>query len=232
MALALQQTHNPLAYYHRRYDVDCPTLAMNMLLDERISLLVKKIILPSLPILSCHPAFVRPIQLAMGLVRTTTFAYGIHLLHSNPLSNQSATRYRQLVYFFRSAVMATLTVALTYFNPAAGALLSAVHDVWISAREVKGHLFAGCYPQVMRTSINLSRDLTYLGFIYAGSIEFCIASLAMQILSGLYQVFCGDACGNFYEKLANAGMILLRVKQFNHALQTSRFRDIFAIKNS
>ncbi len=215
MGLALQQTYNPLTYYHRRYEADLDLASVSDAAKQ-----VGKVTLATLPILSCHPLFVRPIQLAMGTVRAVQWTA---LLFTAPTN-------LELAICGGHAVFAITAIALTYFNHTAGVLVSAAQDVVLCMSSIGFAIQNGDYQLALNLTVYLFIDLTYLGFIYSGSIELSIASLAMQILYGLYTGLVIPAEFNFYERLANFGVTLLRVKQWNHALQTSRFREFFALK--
>lgn len=192
-------------YSHREYKHDFPEKPTHpkkrTWLDE-----AQRVTLVALPFLSLHKPLSLPIALTMGTVRIWTCL--TQLVEVAPKGDVKET----LCSLLQTAI-AVIALAGTIFAHPLGMVVTTCHDLAMEVHRLVQHIRTKEYEKAMGSCLAILTNALYLAMLLDGSIELTIASLAMQILVGLYQSQAEFRHGNLLEGVAHLAMGVIRTKQ-------------------
>ena len=192
-------------YYHREYKNDIPQKTEESYQDSWINQCQRSAFV-ALPFISLYKPLSFPLSLAMGGLRTFTCIN--QLLASIKNGNSEKIPYAML-----QTTIAAIALAGTVFAHPLGMLISTGHDLIIETVHLIDNLHKGEYQKAMENCLNIINNALYLALFLHGGLEIAIASLAMQILIGLYHSQAEFSKGNYIEAVGHLGMALVRGNQ-------------------
>ena len=202
-------------YYHREYTNDIPK-AKNADKGSWVNI-AQRVGMTALPFLSLYKPFSFPISLAMGGLRTYTCASQLFAVI------QSGNK-EQIPYELLQTTIAVISLAGTIFAHPAGMLISTGHDLIKDVVRLIDHLQKGEHQQAMESCFSIINNALYLSLFLHGGLELAIASLAVQILLGLYNSRAEFMKGNYIEAVGHLGMSLVRGNQLAGQAQMLQFK--------
>ncbi len=106
------------------------------------------------------------------------------------------------------------------------------NDLIIDAAHLIRHLHKGEYQEALIKSIDLLNNSLYLSLFLHGGLEVAIASLAVQIMLGLYHSQEEFNKGNYLEASGHVLMIMVRGSQMSSQIELLKFRNkLVAVSN-
>ncbi len=191
-------------YYHRKYSNDIPKDAT----ANKGSWVhtAQRVGMTALPFLSLYKPLNFPISLGMGALRTYTC--GSQLFACIKSGNTSEIPYQLL-----QTAIAVIALAGTIFAHPVGMFISTGYDLIMDVARLINHLQKGEYQQAMECCFSIISNALYLSLFLHGGVELAIASLAVQILLGLYHSRAEFLKGNYIEAVGHVGMALVRGNQ-------------------
>jgi hypothetical protein len=225
----IKQNLTEPSYYHRNYanDVGCDETA-----EQAQAHLLQRVALVSLPFLSLYKPLSMPISIGMGAVRIITSLSGLHA------AIQLGDR-KEVAYQLLQTAASVAALAGTIFAHPAGMLITTAHDLAIEAAHLARHIKSGDKQKALESCANIINNLLYLALFLHGGLELSIASLAVQILIGLYHSQAEFRNGNYLEGSGHLLMSMIRGGQVATGVKMlrlqSEIRDILkdtGIKNA
>ncbi len=119
--------------------------------------------------------------------------------------------------------ISVIALAGTAFGHPLGMLISTANDLIIELSQLTHHLNTGDHQKAVETLCNIMNNIFYLALFLQGGPGFSLASLAIQILMGLYHSHAEFRDGKYIECSGHLLMAVIRGKQMTHqisALQT------------
>ncbi len=191
-------------YYHREYTNDVPK-DKNADKGSWVNI-AQRVGMTALPFLSLYKPLSFPISLAMGGLRTYSCA-------SQLFAMIQSGNTEQIPYHVLQTTIAVIALAGTIFAHPVGMLITTGHDLITDVIRLTDHLRKGEYQQAMECCFSIINNALYLSLFLHGSLELAIASLAIQILLGLYSSRAEFLKGNYIEAIGQLGMSLVRGNQ-------------------
>jgi hypothetical protein len=191
-------------YYHREYKND----ASGPKFDETWIDQCKRVGFVALPFVSLYKPLSLPLSLAMGGLRTVT---SVTTLIESINAGQAVNISLAVV----QTGIAVIALASTLFAHPLGMVISTAHDLVIEVNHLIINLASGnCdYEKAIGSCLGIINNALYLSLFLDGGLELAIASLAMQILIGLYHSVGEFSNGNYLEGGGHLVMAMVRGAQ-------------------
>ena len=170
-----------------------------------------------LPILSMHQGLSFPISLGMGGLRTWT------TLNELLAACQSGTS-ADISYQALQSAIAVAALAGTLFKHPVGMLISTGHDLLIEIQHLIGHLNKGDRQKILESCASLINNALYLALFFHGTLELSIASLALQMMSDLYQLVVDGSQKNYLEAAGHLIMLAVHRTQLKDLAKTLKMQ--------
>ncbi len=210
-------------YCHREYKNDIKKTS-----EEEPSWIQqsKRISKVALPFISLYKPLSRPLSLVTGSFRVITSV-------SDIISDLSKGNTKEIPQHLLQTTIAVISLAGTLFLHPLGMLITTGHDLIIELISLAQHLQAGDYEKALVSCANILNNALYLALICGGGIKLSIASLALQILLGLYHSKGEFQNGNYLEGVGHLLMAVIRGGQMGsqaHSLYQDTLRERAAIQ--
>lgn len=203
------------SYYHREYKND-----FNKSSDiSTWSHQCKRVALVALPFVSLYKPLGLPLSLGMNGIRT--FSNVMQLLESVKEGKKGDIPWHLL-----QTTVAVASFAGTIFAHPLGMLMTTGNDVVIDSTCLLQHLTNGEYQQALLKSADLLNNSLYLALFFHGGIELSVASLAVQVLLGLYRAREEQNKGNYLEASGHFVMMIMRGTQLRDQAQLLKLKII------
>ena len=121
--------------------------------------------------------------------------------------------------------IAVIALAGTIFAHPLGMLISTGHDLIIEIVHLIEHLKNGEYQKAMEDCLGIINNALYLALFLHGGLEIGIASLAMQILIGLYHSQAEFKEGHYIEGTGHLLMSMVRGNQLGTNVKILQFQN-------
>ncbi len=164
------------------------------------------IALVALPLISQYKPFGFLITSTMGTARVWTSSSQLFetIKHGN---------VKEASYHTLQTTIAVLSLASTFFAHPIGMILTIGQDLIIEAANLNRYLRDGEYQKAIESCLKIINNSFYLCSFLQGGIELTIASLAMQIVLGIYQAQGELRNGRYLESSGQLLMVLMRGTQ-------------------
>jgi hypothetical protein len=216
-SVANKNLEEPL-YYHREYSNDFPCADQESSVDkDQEAPLYQRVTFAALPFIGLCKSLSMPLSLGMGSLRVIS---NLSTLYS--LSQQGNTE--NLPYQLLQTAIAITALAGTILAHPIGMFITTGHDIIIEITNLAGCLQNGEYFKAAESSANILNNVLYLSMCLTGGLELSIASLAMQILIGLYHSQEEFKKGKWIEGSSHLLMAGIRSKQLHVQLQALDFQ--------
>jgi hypothetical protein len=116
--------------------------------------------------------------------------------------------------------IAVASIASTLIAHPIGMLITTVNDVALDAFHMVKFIQAGDYQKAAEKGFSILSNAVYLGVMLGGGIELSIASIALQILNGIYQSRTEFIKGNYLEAFGHVAMVGIRCHQMAGRMHT------------
>lgn len=203
-------------YYHREYKNDVPKECGNSLDNSWVNT-AQRVAFTALPFISLYKPLSFPLSLAMGGLRTFTCVS--QLLQSIKNGNTQEIPYAML-----QTTIAVISLAGTIFAHPLGMLISTGHDLLIETVHLIENLRKGEYQKAMENCFGIINNALYLALFLHGGLEIAIASLALQILLGLYHSQEEFRKGHYIEAAGHLLMAIVRGNQLSGQVKILNFK--------
>lgn len=207
----------PLSVFHREYANDLPQKSevKNYFLGQCL-----RVTQVALPFFSLYRPFGKPLSILLGITRLfSTFA---QLVAAISLHNHNAMGKSVL----ETAIAATALACSILAHPL-GMLVTTAHDMTANVTQMIQAFQDKDYKKAAEMGLHLINNAMYLGCFFAGSLEFSIASIGMQIFLGLYSSCDEFRKGNYLEGCGHFVMSGIRGKQMHDQVQILQFQKRF-----
>lgn len=121
------------------------------------------------------------------------------------------------------AIQTAITVASlasTLITHPLGMLITTVNDVALDTFHMVKFIHSGDYQKAAEKGFSILSNAVYLSVMLGGGLELSIASVALQILSGIYQSRAEFMKGNYLEALGHVAMAGIKSHQMAGQIQT------------
>ncbi len=103
-------------------------------------------------------------------------------------------------------------------------LVTTAQDLLIGVSHLLQNVSAGEYEKALESCLNIVNSALYLMLFLNGGIEYAVASLALQVLVGIYHSIGEFTKGNYLEAAGHVGMTVVRGSQLSTQLQMLRLK--------
>ncbi len=166
----------------------------------------QRVALVALPFISQYKPLGFLITSTMGTARFWTSSS--QLIESIRQGNAKEASYHTL-----QTTIAALSLASTFFAHPIGMILTTGQDLIIEAANLNRYLRDGEYQKAAESCLKIINNSFYLCSFIHGGIELTIASLAMQIVLGIYQAQAEFRDGRYLEGSGQLLMVVMRGTQ-------------------
>ena len=166
----------------------------------------QRVALVALPFISQYKPLGFLITSTMGTARVWTSSS--QLIESIRQGNAKEASYHTL-----QTTIAALSLASTFFAHPIGMILTTGQDLIIEAANLNRYLRDGEYQKAAESCLKIINNSLYLCSFLHGGIELTIASLAMQIVLGIYQAQAEFRDGRYLEGSGQLLMVVMRGTQ-------------------
>jgi hypothetical protein len=201
-------------YYHREYENDVADKANEpswMQQSQRVATM-------ALPFISLYKPLSLPISLGMSALRV--FSNANQLLASIQQGNS-----RDIPCQLLQTTIAVVALAGTIFAHPEGMLITTGHDIIIETISLVGYLQRGEHKKALESCANIINNTLYLALFTHGGLELTIASLATQIMLGLYHSHGEVQKGNYLEASGHLLMAMVRGTQIAGQVQVLQIKQ-------
>ena len=214
--MSLESIEQPI-YFHRDYqnDVKMPNSERT---DQSWLSLSQRVAFASLPFLSLYKPFSFPIALTMGSVRVLTSASELYAATQRGDTQEISEQMLQ-------TSIAVAALAGTILAHPLGMLVTTGQDIIVDCGHLIHALNEGDYKVASEKTLSLVNNALYLGLFFTGALELSIASLSIQVISGLYHSSEDFKNGRWIEGSAHLLMVAMRVNQLKGQVQTLQLRN-------
>lgn len=221
--MATQINHfrmNQPIYYHREYKNDIPHIKSEESQESSFAELGKRVASAALPFISLYKPLSFPLSLGLGGLRTVTCVQQL-------LDSIKSGHSEEIPYALLQTSVAVIALAGTIFAHPLGMLISTGHDLIIETAHLMEHLKKGEKHKAMEDCLGIINNTLYLALFLHGGLEIGIASLAMQILVGLYHSQAEFNKGHYIEGVGHLLMSMIRGNQLVGQAKIFHFRNQF-----
>ncbi len=209
-------------YYHREYSNDLLRTEKEPTMDkDQEAPLYQRVAFAALPFIGLCKPLSMPFSLGMGSLRVIS---NLSALYS--LSQQGNTE--NLPYQLLQTTIAITALAGTILAHPIGIFITTGQDIIIEITNLAGCLQSSEYFKAAESSANVLNNVLYLSMCLTGGIELSIASLAVQILLGLYHSQKEFKKGRWIEGSGHLFMAGIRSNQLHNQLRFVDFQHILA----
>lgn len=115
--------------------------------------------------------------------------------------------------------IAVASLASTLIAHPLGMLITTVNDVALDTFHMVKFIQAGEYQKATEKGFSILSNAVYLSVMLGGGLELSIASVALQILNGIYQSRTEFMKGNYIEALGHVAMVGIKSHQMAGQIQ-------------
>ncbi len=200
-------------YFHREYSNDIN----HKVEDSTVLKQCKRMTLIALPFISLYKPAGMAISLGMGSCRALSDAVNLYGV------TQVGTQQEILDQLLQTAVSITSIVCTILIQPL-GMFVTTGQDLTIEAFALVNHVQKGEYGQAIESVAKIVNNTLYLCMFVGGGVELSIASLAMQVLIGLYQSRKELLNENYPEAIGHLAMAMIRGNQMLGQVHTLQLK--------
>ncbi len=193
-----------LGYFHREYKNDVGGKATQYSWINQ----GQRLALVSLPFVSLYKPISSHLAIGMGSLRAVT-----NLGQLGYIIYQGKEKRKEIPLQLFHTTIAAISLAGTIFAHPIGMIITTVQDLVIEAVQLTKHLEKGDYEKAIGSCISIINNSLYLALLYYGGIPLTIASLALQILGGIYHSQAEFKNGHYLEGSGHIAMALIRGNQ-------------------
>ncbi len=201
---------NKIGYFHREYENDVEKRDPN---DKSARTHVLRFAQVALPFVALYKPFGQPLAILMGGTRIISCISKTYSDCSERKNN------RELAYKVLQITVAIAALAGTYFAHPMGMVITTCHDLGINVIHLHQAWIENDSSKALEMGLQVLNNSVYLGLMIIGSTEILVASLAIQILTGLHQTSAEFEKGNYLEMGAGILMVALRANQCAHSIK-------------
>lgn len=187
-------------YYHREHANDFQ--------DPQEFNKIERTAIAVLPFLSQYKPLSLLLSSAMGSARTWTCGQQL-------LASFRKGKSKEASYHILQTTIAVLSVAGTIFAHPVGMVVTTGQDLVIEVSNLITHLQARDHRRAIESCAKIINNSFYLALMLRGGIELTIASLAFQIMLGIYQSQAEFRAGNYIEGSSHFLLVCVRGNQMN-----------------
>ena len=216
-ALSRTQEISTPVVYHREYENDLPKKGevVNPFLSQCL-----RVTQVALPFLSLYKPLGQPLSIVLGSTRViSSVAQMINAISSG---DACAAGKRKSVL---EVAIATTALALSIFVHPLGMLFTTTHDMIMNLFQLVQAMEDGDYAKAAEIGLHLVNNALYFGCFFAGSLEWSIASIGMQMFLGLYHSCDEFKKGNYLEGFGHLLMVGVRGTQMQKMLADAQAID-------
>jgi hypothetical protein len=211
------KTQDPI-YFHREYQNDIVSKTSQISWLEH----GKRAALVALPFVSLYRPIGSHLALGVGAIRTVT-------CFSQLADAIQQGKNREIPSQLIQSSIAAISLAGTFFAHPIGMVVTTVQDLALDAIHLKAHLDKGEYQKAFELCLNILNNSLYLAMLSRGGLELTIASLAMQILIGIYQAQAELKQGYYLEGWGHIFMAMLRGNQLVGQVKVLQMQKLMEI---
>lgn len=127
---------------------------------------------------------------------------------------------KDITFQMIQTAIAVASIASTLIAHPIGMLITTVNDVALDAFHMIKFIKDGEYQKAAEKSFSILSNAVYLGVMLGGGIELSIASIALQILNGIYQSRNEFMKGNYLEAFGHVAIVGIKSHQMAGQIQT------------
>lgn len=207
------------SYYHREYSNDIKVPSKKSWSDQSNLDRLQRVTTVALPFITLYKPLSFPVSLALGGLRTVSKVSGLISSIQNG-ENSKAIAYQTL-----QTIIAVISVAGTIFAHPLGMLITTGQDLIIEVAKLAEHVNKGDYKKALESCANILNNSLYLALFLHGGLEVSIASLATQILIGVYHGQTEFREGRFLEGTGHIAMAMIRGNQMRQQIEVLQFKS-------
>ncbi len=200
-------------YYHREFanDVGEPSEEHSWI-DG-----CKRVGTVALPFFSLYKPLSLPLSLSMGGLRTVNSVVCL----ATAIQEGSAGA---IGYAILQTLISTVALAGTVFAHPVGMLVTTCDDLVIELIKLIQNLYVGEYQDAIENCLSIVNNALYLALFLDGGLEMAIASLAVQILNGLYHSISEFQNDKWLEGVGHLLMATIRGDQLSAQVKTLQMK--------
>jgi len=207
LTTSLSKNKEPI-YFHREHKNDVTVkVTQNSWIEQG-----KRFALVSLPFVSLYKPISSHLALGLGALRTVSSVS--QLLHA---INEGERK--DISYQFLQTTIAAVSLAGTIFAHPIGMVITTGQDLIIEVSKLKNHLDERNYQKAIESCTKIINESLYLSLLIYGGIELAVASLAVQVVLGIYEMQKEFGHGNSLEGCGHLAMAIIRTWQLNNLLR-------------
>jgi len=205
-------------YFHREYKNDIE----NNKTDKNKPELAFRIINTTLPFIGLYKPLNYPLSVGLSAYRSIISLIELKAcfqtddeekVSPSDKENVDSSDKKNIPFQFISTTISVTAFAATIIAPPLGMLATNILDLVSEIRKLEGHLHAGRHQQAIESCMNIVNNALYLSLFCIGGAELTIASLAVQIMIGIYHGQVELRKDNYIEATGHFLMAFFRCKQ-------------------
>jgi hypothetical protein len=202
MSFQVKEIFTPVVY-HREYanDFSKKDDVKNQILRQ--ALRVTQI---ALPFITLYRPLGKPVSIVLGSTRVISLVKEM----ISAISSKDSTRVGKTAL---EVAIASTALACSILAHPLGMMVTTAHDMVINVVQLTEAIQAQDYKKAAEMGLHLMNNALYLGCFFAGSLEWSVASIGMQIFLGLYHSCDEFKKGNYLEGGGHFLMAGIRGKQ-------------------
>jgi hypothetical protein len=212
------KVYDPI-YYHREYKNDVAQEPKEESENTWVNI-CQRIGFAALPFFSLYKPLSFPLSLGMGGLRTYT---SVTQLFESIKSGDT----KNIPFEMMQVSISVIALAGTVFAHPLGMLISTGNDLVIEVCHLVHNLQVGEYKKAAENCLGIINNALYLSLFLHGGLELSIASLATQILIGLYHSQAEFRNGHYIEGAGHLLMSMTRGTQLSGQVKTLHLRNTF-----
>ncbi len=200
-------------YFHREYANDVNIKAE----DKSVLNQCKRIACVALPFISLYKPAGFALSLGMGSCRALSDTVNLYEVA------QAGTQQEILDQLLQTAVSIS-AIACTILEHPLGMLVTTGQDLAVESFALVNHVQKGEYGEAIESAASIVNNALYLCMFVGGGLELSIASLATQMLIGLYQSRKELLNENYPEAIGHLAMAMIRGNQMLGQVHTLQLK--------
>lgn len=203
---------NEPSYYHREYNND-----LHQEIGENQWIATgKRVACVALPFISLYKPLSFPFSVGMGAFRVYTSVSQL------VATIQTSDNAKEIALEVLQTAISVIALVGTIFAHPIGMLITTGQDLILETIALVQHLQNGDLRKVFESCISIINNALYLMLFLNGGLELAIASLAVQILTGLYHSISEFREGKYLEAGGHLLMAVVRSHQVVEKIRVLR----------
>jgi tetratricopeptide (TPR) repeat protein len=209
----MSKIYNIEPYFHREFSNDACVSNSKSWSDQTTGERLQRLTNVALPFFSLYKPLSLPLSLGLGGVRAINSFANLSSVLKSGNSKQIALQSLQ-------TTISVVALAGTIFAHPVGMVITTTQDLLLDVTKLAQQIQRKDTKRALETCAKILNNSLYLALLLQGGIQLSIASLATQVLIGVYYAQKELRNGRYLEAAGHIGMAAFRAHQLNEQVKT------------